>query len=186
MHKICTLRLAADEGFDTGFYPFAWGMSGLGYAHGANSANVGSYLNSTLRRAMPKLATLHDDLAAAAQSGGGYTAYWWNNQADEPMHLKISFTVGVRRFDVEYYIGCGFKHASDAIDNPARGPHGRPCELGTNQPCAFTNVLDLAGHVKSLCFMNNIYDPSTAFALATHNETYSNAAPEGFSSACAA
>ena len=63
---------APDAGFDTGFYPFVWGMSGSathsgkGYAHGANNANVGSYLNSPARRNITKLATLHDDLAAAA------------------------------------------------------------------------------------------------------------------------
>ena len=177
---------AADEGFYTGFYPFVWGMSGLGYAHGASNANVGSYLNSTARRSIPKLVTLHDDLAAAARAGGGYTAYWWNNQADEPMYLKISFTVGVRRFGVEYYVGCGFTHASDAIQSPAPGPHGGPCEIGTNQPCAFTNVLNLVGHVQSLCFMTNMYNLSSTFDLATHDENYFRAAPEGFSTACAA
>ena len=182
---------AADAGFDTGFYPFVWGMSGLathsgkGYAHGANNANVGSYLNSPARRNITKLATLHDDLAAAAQSGGGYTAYWWNN-ADEPMYLKISFTVGVRRFGIEYYVGCGFTHASDAIDNPAPGPRREPCEIGTNQPCAFTNVLNLVGHVQSLCFMSNMYNLSTTFARVTYNEHYFKAQPDGLSSACTA
>ena len=183
---------AADAGFDTGYYPFVWGMSGLathsgkGYAHGANNANVGSYLNSPARRNITKLATLHDDLAAAAQSGGGYTAYWWRNNADEPMYLKISFTVGVRRFGIEYYVGCGFTHASDAIDSPAPGPRQAPCEIGTNQPCAFTNVLNLVGHIQSLCFMSNMYNLSTTFARVTYNENYFKAQPDGLSSACTA
>ena len=80
-------------------------MSGLGYAHGANNLFVGSYLNSSGRVLVAKLATLHDDLAAAGAGGGGYTAYWWNNYAGEEMYLKVSFTVGVRRFGRSYYVG---------------------------------------------------------------------------------
>ena len=57
------------QGWYTGFYPFIWGMSGLGYAHGANNQFVGSYLNSSARLNIPKLATPHSvspgDYAAA-------------------------------------------------------------------------------------------------------------------------
>ena len=79
------------EGFYTGFYPFIWSMSGLGYAHGANNNNVGTYLNSSARLAIPKLATLHEDLAAAGKGGGGYTSYYWNTAQTS---LKVSLTAG--------------------------------------------------------------------------------------------
>ena len=171
------------KGWYTGFYPFIWGMSGLGYAHGANNKFVGSYLNSSARVAIPKLATLHDDLAAAGSGGGGYTAYWWNNFAGEEMYLKVSFTVGVRRFGTSYYIGCGYTHESDAIVAPVVGPHGQPCNIGSNQPCAFTNVLMLVGHIQTLCFMSNMYALSTAFELTTNDASYFYAQPDGFSSA---
>ena len=51
------------NGVYTGFYPFIWDMSGKGHAHGANPANVGTYLNSSARVQQPRLKTLHRDLA---------------------------------------------------------------------------------------------------------------------------
>ena len=99
------------------------------------------------------------------------------------MHLKVSFVVGVRRFGVEYYVGCGYKHKSDAIDHPSPGPHGLPCDVGTNQPCAFTNVLDLVGHIQTLTFMTNKFSPHEAFSMATFDPEYYFAQPQGFSSA---
>ena len=137
------------QGQYTGFYPFIWGMSGRGYAHGANPNQVGTYLNSSARVQIPILTTLHYDLAAAGASGGGWVAYyWWNNAGEEP-YLKVSFTVGFRRFGKEYYVGVGFTHETDALANPRRGPHNRDCMIGTNQPCAFVNVLDLVGHIQA-------------------------------------
>ena len=167
------------KGFYTGFYPFIWGMSGLGYAHGANSNNVGTYLNSSARLAIPKLATLHEDLAAAGTGGGGYTAYYWNDRADEPMYLKVSFTVGVHRFGTSYYIGCGYTHET----NPVPGPHAGACNFGANQPCAFTNVLNMVGHIHTLTFMSNMYAIETAFDLMTTSSEYIKVQPAGFSSA---
>eukprot|EP00966_Prymnesium_polylepis_P192824 4469146-Prymnesium_polylepis.1 len=79
----------------TGFYPFIWGMSGKGFAHGANPNNVGTYLNSSSRVQIPKLKTLHYDLRDAALKGGSYVGYSWNNPGEAP-YLKVAFNVGVR------------------------------------------------------------------------------------------
>ena len=91
--------------------------------------------------------------------------------------------MGVRRFGVEYYVGCGYTHASDAIDSPARGPHGSSCNVGTNQPCAFTNVLHLVGHIQTLLLMSNLYSLERALAMVSHDANYSTAQPAGLSSA---
>ena len=80
-------------------------------------------------------------------------------------------------------MGSGYTHASDAIVAPVPGPHGQPCNIGSNQPCAFTNVLMLVGHIQTLCFMANLYDLAAAFSLATHEPAYYYAQPDGFSSA---
>ena len=59
------LRTLAPRSSLRSFYPFIWGMSGLGYAHGANAQGfVNTYLNSTARVALPKLKTLHNDLSS--------------------------------------------------------------------------------------------------------------------------
>ena len=99
------------------------------------------------------------------------------------MYLKVSFTVGVRRFGVEYYVGVGYTHETDAVLAPVPGPHGQACNIGSNQPCAFTNVLNLVGHVQTLCFMSNMFDLDAAFNLTTNDATYFKAQPEGYSSA---
>ena len=85
--------------------------------------------------------------AAAGAGGGGYTAYWWNNFAGEEMYLKVSFTVGVRRFGTSYYIGCGYTHESDAIVAPTRHSgftHPDECSIcaaqGNGAKCAFCRL----------------------------------------------
>ena len=58
-----------------------------------------------------------------------------------------------------------------------------PCAIGTNQPCAFTNVLNMVGHIQTLCFMANMYTLGAAFSMASSNPTYFYAQPAGYSSA---
>lgn len=156
-----------------GFYPYVYEFDGPNVAHGMNRALLGRDVVNIINSvpALRQVITgeqLSEALQTSALQGGTWVTFDWTTFHNDVFE-KVAFSVGVRLFGREYFVGSGYTHKITPL---IPGPQCLTCNSDFNYPCSWATCVAAVGHAKTLLLMTNRYSREQAFRMLNENQEY--------------